>query len=342
MSDRRRVLRGRSGASLLLLLKSKARGTPGWVMKSGGVAATMDLDFINDRAWIGGAVFDIVTVIPDARLEDEGVEVLAATPDDLIIDISDVVGFSSTSGTIITHARAAADAAANYALWGIDDGTGDNRLCQFRNTTPRITGFAAIGGSADLAMTDTKNITNGLIFKTAMAWEEDDGAIVVDGGTPATDASGGIPTGATRFVIGRDHNNAYWNRTIQRLTYFNVRLANAELQAKTAPFVPAAFAVGDWDIAAGDTEADVTINSLPYDNRSAITDVEYRIGSGSAVSSGGTSGFTIGSLTNGVAVNVQIRAVNAVGAGPWSDVKSVTPEAEVAPDYIPTYYYLGF
>jgi len=394
---------------------------PSWVMRADGVPATMDLDFVNDRAWLGGVVTDIATVLAAARLDAEGAEILAATPDDLVIDIGDITGFSETEGTVITHAIAAADAAANYALWGIDDGSADNRLCQFRNTSSQITGFAAIGGSADLAMTvSDATIGNGYALRTAMAWTEDDGAIVVNAGDPATDASGGIPTGATRFTIGRDHDTAYWNEHIRRLTYFNTRLPNSEMQAKTARLapdaeivlsqttfpeddgpllatisvingigtyaheiysdpdnlfaidgddfetdteldfetipnpevgirsnnridppieqvfeitvtnvieIPDAFVLADWDLTAGDTEADVTINSLPADNGAAITDVEYRLDGGSWVSSGGTTSFTITGLTNGVEYDVELRAVNADGVSAAGDLKSVTPEA---------------
>lgn len=93
--------------------------------------------------------------------------------------------------------------------------------------------------------------------------------------------------------------------------------------------VPDAFEVGDWSIAAGDEQADVTISSLPADGGDTITDIEYRVDGGSPVSSGtdDTTGFTIPSLTNDQEYDVEIRAVNSVGAGTWSDAKAVTPTA---------------
>lgn len=89
---------------------------------------------------------------------------------------------------------------------------------------------------------------------------------------------------------------------------------------------PAAFAVDDWSILDGNTQADVTIIALPDDGHSTITNVEYRLDGGSWVSSGGIVSFTITGLTNGVEYDVELRAINGVGAGPASDVKSVTPE----------------
>lgn len=99
--------------------------------------------------------------------------------------------------------------------------------------------------------------------------------------------------------------------------------------------VPDAFEVGDWSIAAGDEEADVTISSLPADGGDTITDIEYRLDGGSWVSSGGTTSFTISGLTNDQEYDVELRAVNGVGAGAASDVKQVTPEGADEPTWTP-------
>lgn len=92
--------------------------------------------------------------------------------------------------------------------------------------------------------------------------------------------------------------------------------------------VPDAFVLANWSIADDGTNGDatVTITTLPADNGSAITDLEYRIGTGAAVSWGATSTGTYGisGLPDDTATNIQIRALNANGAGAWSDTKSVT------------------
>lgn len=114
-------------------------------------------------------------------------------------------------------------------------------------------------------------------------------------------------------------------------------------EAPEVPTVPDAFETGDWSIVAGDEKADVTISSLPAANGASITNIEYRIDGGSWASSGGTTSFTITGLTNETEYDVEIRAVNSVGAGGESDTKQVTPEADDTPStYVPTYYYLGF
>jgi hypothetical protein len=92
--------------------------------------------------------------------------------------------------------------------------------------------------------------------------------------------------------------------------------------------VPSAFAAGQWsvlDTQAGGTAA-VTVSALPSASPS-ITDIQYRLNSGAAVSFGGsaTGTYNITGLTDDQQYSVQIRAVNAEGAGNWSDTKSVTP-----------------
>lgn len=97
---------------------------------------------------------------------------------------------------------------------------------------------------------------------------------------------------------------------------------------------PSAFTVGQWsvsDAATGGT-ATVTISALPSNGGSAITAIQYKAGAGAWTNSGlaSTGTFNITGLTNGAAVNVLVRAVNAIGNGPDSDTKSVTPTAAPA------------
>lgn len=93
--------------------------------------------------------------------------------------------------------------------------------------------------------------------------------------------------------------------------------------------VPDAFVDANWDLDPGDTTLEVTINSLPADNGATITEIEYRVDGGTWTSSGGVVSFSITGRTNGVEYDVELRAVNSIGAGAASDLKSATPEAAV-------------
>ena len=96
---------------------------------------------------------------------------------------------------------------------------------------------------------------------------------------------------------------------------------------------PLAFTVGQW--AVSDTESggeiSIAITELPLANP-AITDLEYRIDSGAAVSLNASTigSYSVSGLTDDVSVNVQVRAVNSEGAAEWSDTKAVTPTTGIA------------
>ena len=88
--------------------------------------------------------------------------------------------------------------------------------------------------------------------------------------------------------------------------------------------VPAAFTNLQWDAqpTAVPGEMEYQVTALPSDGGSAITALEYRVGAGAAIALTGTG---IGNRTvtsgwsAGTAADTQIRAVNAIGAGAWSE-----------------------
>jgi hypothetical protein len=99
-----------------------------------------------------------------------------------------------------------------------------------------------------------------------------------------------------------------------------------------AATAPAALTVGQWTAEATVTPGEIGINiaTLPANGGSAITALEYRVGTGAAVAlSGLATGLRVvtAGFTAGVSADIQVRAVNAVGAGAWSDVKNRTPLA---------------
>lgn len=104
--------------------------------------------------------------------------------------------------------------------------------------------------------------------------------------------------------------------------------------ADTAPsaFTSAMWTLADSPSAGGDTLS-ITINSLPANGGSAITDVEYQIDSGSGygawTSLGATSGTHTITVLAETAATVMLRAVNAIGNGPNGDEKTATPTVAV-------------
>ncbi len=94
-------------------------------------------------------------------------------------------------------------------------------------------------------------------------------------------------------------------------------------------------AVGSLAVTPGNQRLAVTWAAPATDGGSAVTgyDVAYKVSTASdwtdAGHSGTTASHTISSLVNGTAYDVSVRAVNAIGAGPWAD-GSGTPTAAAA------------
>lgn len=86
----------------------------------------------------------------------------------------------------------------------------------------------------------------------------------------------------------------------------------------------------------GDTQAFVAFTA-PADNGADITDYEYRVDGGAAVSTGDvTPSITVTGLNNGTSYQIEVRAENSKGTGAWSTAVSVTPESGAEPPDAPT------
>jgi hypothetical protein len=91
------------------------------------------------------------------------------------------------------------------------------------------------------------------------------------------------------------------------------------------PNPPGAFADVDWSVS---STGELTIAALPEDNRAAISDIEYRIDGGSPVSLGENAPGAYATAAE-PDDEIEIRAVNSAGAGPWSSVKVVPSVAGI-------------
>ena len=70
--------------------------------------------------------------------------------------------------------------------------------------------------------------------RVSMAYKRDDYALSINGGVAAADTTGDVPT-VTRLAVGLDYGAwGFFNGTISDLTYYPLRLTNAELQALSA------------------------------------------------------------------------------------------------------------
>lgn len=139
--------------------------------------------------------------------------------------------FNATQGTTVVQAdtfRPSDLVVSNAVSFG--DGTSANVHRVFSY-------FGNIGGGTNTSGTtvaDLQPITYTLNspFKFAYAYATNDFAAVGNGGTPATDALGALPTGLTTLGIG-NWQSVFWCGHIRSLAYYPVRLPNTTLQALT-------------------------------------------------------------------------------------------------------------
>jgi hypothetical protein len=72
----------------------------------------------------------------------------------------------------------------------------------------------------------------------------------------------------------------------------------------------------------------VVISNLPANGGDPITDIDFRLNGGSAVSLGESTPGTYDLAGSTITDTVEIRAVNSVGDGAWSDVKALSGDSE--------------
>ena len=162
------------------------------------------------------------------------------------------------------------------------------------------------------------------VVEASVAYTVDGGPVLASYVLQAGDVVGAALVHLTAGAATRDYY-------AEPSTIIDFSYATSDLEWTVPPgggAVPDAFVVGNWSIADAGTNGDatVTISTLPADNGSALTDLEYRIGVGAAQSWGAaaTGTYGIGGLPDGTATDIQVRAINASGPGAWSDTKSVT------------------
>lgn len=114
----------------------------------------------------------------------------------------------------------------------------------------------------------------------------------------------------------------------------NPSTAKTATSGAPAATAPAAFGPAQWALTTGTEPATLDLNvlSLPADGGSAITALQYRVGSGTWVALSGveTGPRTITMPATSTAYSISIRAVNAVNPSNPSAVKTATSAAPAA------------
>ncbi len=94
--------------------------------------------------------------------------------------------------------------------------------------------MSVISGGVSQAAADATAWTLNATTKAALAYATNDFAIVANGGAVTTDTSGTVPT-VTNVLLGSQvTGGSNLNGYLRRITYYPLRLSNAQLQNLTA------------------------------------------------------------------------------------------------------------
>jgi hypothetical protein len=115
-------------------------------------------------------------------------------------------------------------------VYQINDGTSNNIIALLKNNGLGLEYFGLVRvAGLEQATLFTPAILANIPAKVATAYKLNDFAQSTNGGSVTTDTSGTIPT-VTQMRIGSGTDVSVLNGHLRRITYFNRRLANSELQ----------------------------------------------------------------------------------------------------------------
>lgn len=143
--------------------------------------------------------------------------------------------FNPVEGTIVVEGDVNATTADGTARvpWGFSDGTFNESIYAARSASSANIGIAVVDAGVQQSSVSAGSVTANTPFRSAFGYKANDFAHSLNGAAVVTDTSGTLPT-VTGLTIG----NANWagagnwlNGHIRRLSYYNTRLTNAQLQA---------------------------------------------------------------------------------------------------------------
>ena len=126
----------------------------------------------------------------------------------------DIIGFSS-----------------NQRMFSTNDGTANNEFAEYSSTGSNrmIVTSAGVAVATPIGLSP---INVGTIYTAALAAKLNNFAISVNGNAAVTDTSGAMPVAVNRLNLGSNHlGTQILNGHIRFLSYYKIRITNAELQA---------------------------------------------------------------------------------------------------------------
>jgi hypothetical protein len=135
-----------------------------------------------------------------------------------------VAAYEASPNTFTTYLAASNGVVAQNSMHMDNDGAGNMRVAYYSGSSAvALLSLGAIG-------------TIGTVNRIATAYKVNDFAASRNGGAVATDTAGAVPASVNRLNIGADPSGAAVNVSnihIQKISYYNTRLLNTQLQTLT-------------------------------------------------------------------------------------------------------------
>lgn len=139
--------------------------------------------------------------------------------------------YNASEGTFVVSASRLAIGTAD-AISATLFNDGNNIIELFvKNTDSRV--IAVAGGATQVNLIDAGKVSAGVPYTSGAAYRLNDYALATNAGTVLTDTSATVPT-VVNLGIGSRSGGLPFNGHIRSISYFPVRLSNAQLQALTA------------------------------------------------------------------------------------------------------------
>ena len=137
--------------------------------------------------------------------------------------------YSAGEGSFYHELNTPNDFAA-FANLGVSDGSTSNQIGVQLSSTNQIRGIVKVNNTSSFAA-NLGSIPFGF-YKVAMSYQFNNAAIVLNGGTAATDTSIDVPLNMNQMIISGQGNSI--NGHIRKLSYYPQRISDVQLQGLTS------------------------------------------------------------------------------------------------------------
>jgi hypothetical protein len=137
--------------------------------------------------------------------------------------------YNQAEGTVYVESKTVA--ASGNLIWSIDNGTSSNRIGLLFSAANQLRYRSVTNGTTDVSIDTTVSVSD--FGKYCSAYKTNDFSISVNAAAASTDTTALVPS-VLQIGIGNQFGSGFLNGTIRKLSYYPLRVTNAQLQALTS------------------------------------------------------------------------------------------------------------